>query len=218
MYEKEKEQVVEACRRIAQDGLTVGSWGNISVRADDGKIAITPSGKNYNKTEKEDIVITSIDGDILEGHLTPSSERLMHYEIYRKRSDVKAIVHTHSVYSSILSVVDDDLPAITEDVIMILGRSVRVAKYAMTGTVDLAKNVVEALGDSNATIMKNHGAVAVGKDIDRAMAAAYVLEKSAKIYVMAKLLGKVSAVPDDDVDKLIGISEAYLKQWDRWKK
>ncbi|SMD30995.1 class II aldolase/adducin family protein [Picrophilus oshimae] len=215
MYDPEKERIIEASRDIISSSLTVGSWGNISMRTHDGNIVITPSGKNYKKLSKEDLIVTDINGNIISGKYKPSSERLMHYEIYKKRKDVNAIVHTHAVYSSVLSVIDEDLPVITEDVAMLLGH-VRVAKYAITGSMDLALNVASVLNDANAAIMANHGAVAVGVDMERAYTAAQVLEKSCKIFVLSRIIGRVNVVPEEDAKQLSKISESYLSQWKNW--
>ncbi|WP_290704931.1 class II aldolase/adducin family protein, partial [Ferroplasma sp. Type II] len=200
-----------------KSNLTVGSWGNISLRTEDGNVVITPSGTNYSKSLPEDMVITDIEGKIIDGKMKPSSERLMHYKIYKNRHDVMAIVHTHSIYSSVLSVTDDRIPPITEDTAMLLGDGVNVSKYALTGTIELADYVVEGLGSNNATIMKNHGAVSVGTDMERAIVTSQVLEKSASIFITAKMLGKVNILPPEDVAKLRGLSENYLKQWKNWK-
>ncbi len=217
LYEKEREIVLNACRRMVNDKLTVGSWGNISLRTDDNNVVITPSGTNYTKSTVDDMVITGINGNILEGKLKPSSERLMHYEIYKNRKDVNAIVHTHSIYSSVLSVVDENIPAITEDIAMLLGNNIKVSEYAITGSIELAKNVVSGLGNNNATVMKNHGAVSVGSDMERSITASEVLEKSAKIYIYSRMIGKVNIIPDNDINKLRAISEDYLNQWKNWK-
>ena len=216
-YENERNIVLNACREMVKGNLTVGSWGNISIKCHDGNIAITPSGTNYEKSKPEDMVITDINGSVIEGKLAPSSERLMHYAIYKKRPDVNAIVHTHSVYSSVLSVTDDKIPPITEDTAMILGNGVNVSEYAITGTQELADKVVKGLDTNNATIMKNHGAVTVGSDMERAVIAAQVLEKSAHIFILAKLYGKVNVLPEKDVKELRNMSEGYLNQWKNWK-
>ncbi len=216
MYDNEKKTLIEACKRMYNNGLTVGSWGNISMRISDDRIIITPSGSNYMKMNIEDIVVMDLNGNKIEGRLNPSSERLMHYQIYRKRNNVNAIVHTHSIYSSVISVINKDIPPITEDIVMILGKNVKVAKYALTGTMELANNVVEALGANNAAIMANHGAVSVGSDMERAITAAEVLEKSSRIMVYTMNF-KYSTIPDDDIYKLLNISSGYLNQWKNWK-
>ncbi len=217
LYEKERNIVLNACREMVKSNLTVGSWGNISLRTEDGNVVITPSGTNYSKSLPEDMVITDIEGKIIDGKMKPSSERLMHYKIYKNRHDVMAIVHTHAIYSSVLSVTDDRIPPITEDTAMLLGDGVNVSKYALTGTIELADYVVEGLGSNNATIMKNHGAVSVGTDMEQAIVTSQVLEKSASIFITAKMLGRVNILPPEDVAKLRGLSENYLKQWKNWK-
>ncbi|AGO60236.1 MULTISPECIES: class II aldolase/adducin family protein [Ferroplasma] len=217
LYSEEREIVLNACREMVSSNLTVGSWGNISLRAKDGNIVITPSGTNYNKSNAEDMVITDIDGKVIDGKLKPSSERLMHYEIYKNRADVMAIVHTHSIYSSVLAVTGDGIPPVTEDTAMLLGNRVNVSRYALTGTMELARYVVEGLELNNATIMKNHGAVSVGTDMERAIIASQVLEKSARIFVTAKMIGEVNILPPEDVKKLREMSEGYLNQWKNWK-
>ena len=217
LYSEEREIVLNACREMVSSNLTVGSWGNISLRAKDGNIVITPSGTNYNKSNAEDMVITDIDGKVIDGKLKPSSERLMHYEIYKNRPDVMAIVHTHSIYSSVLAVTGDGIPPVTEDTAMLLGTRVNVSRYALTGTMELARYVVEGLESNNATIMKNHGAVSVGTDMERAIIASQVLEKSARIFVTAKMIGEVNILPPEDVKKLREMSEGYLNQWKNWK-
>ncbi|KJE49130.1 MULTISPECIES: class II aldolase/adducin family protein [Acidiplasma] len=216
MLESCKENVVNACKRMYASGFTVGSWGNISMRSGN-YICITPSGSNYSKLRPEDIVVTDINGKKIEGTLEPSSERLMHYEIYKKRPDVNFIIHTHAVYSSIFSVINMEIPAITEDVAMILGKSVKIARYALTGTEELAQNVVNALGSNNAAIMANHGAVSVGQDMERAMAASEVLEKTARIMSYAIMYGKYTTIPDEDIKILMEKSGNYLKQWKNWE-
>ena len=216
-YDLERNTVLNACREMVRSNLTVGSWGNISLRCHDGNVVITPSGTNYEKSRPEDMVVTDMSGNIVSGRMSPSSERLMHYAIYKNRPDVMAIVHTHSIYSSVLSVTDQGIPPVTEDTAMLLGNGVEVSEYAITGSKELADNVVIGLGTNNATIMKNHGAVAVGSDMDRAVTAAQVLEKSAHIFIMAKMSGTVNVLPDQDVKKLRGMSEAYLNQWKNWK-
>ena len=109
MYDNEKRTLVEACKRMYSSGLTVGSWGNISMRIPNNRIIITPSGSNYMRINIDDFVIMDLNGNKIEGRLNPSSERLMHFQIYRKRNDVNAIVHTHSIYSSIMSVINRNI-------------------------------------------------------------------------------------------------------------
>lgn len=214
MFVEERKAVVEAGREIFERKLTVGTWGNISIRAEDkNRCVITPSGMDYMKLEPEDIVVVDLEGNVIEGKRRPSTEIAMHCEIYKKREDVNAIVHTHPIFSSILSVLGEDLPPIIEDMVMLLGDRIRVTEYALPGGKELALKATEALGKNNAVILANHGSVCVGSDIKRALTACDVLEKSAQIYFYAKLAGKPAALPKEDVEKLREASKGYLEQW-----
>jgi len=214
MFVEERKAVVEAGREIFERKLTVGTWGNISIRTKDkSRCAITPSGMDYMKLEPEDIVVVDLEGNVMEGKWRPSTELAMHCEIYKKREDVNAIVHTHPIFSSILSVLGEDLPPIIEDMVMLLGDRIRVTEYTLPGGKELALKATEALGKNNAVILANHGSVCVGSDIKRALTACEVLEKSAQIYLYAKLAGKPITLPKEDVETLREASRGYLEQW-----
>jgi len=211
-FDEERRIVADAGRRMFERKLTVGTWGNISVRARDGCV-ITPSGKNYLVTGPEDMVVIDLDGNVIEGRWKPSTELAMHCEIYRRREDVNAVVHIHPTYSSVLSVLGEGIPPIIEDMVMLLGEEVRVSKYTLPGTEDIARNAAEALGNNNAVILANHGSVCVGEDMERALTACEVLEKSAQIYLYARLLGRPNILPESDVRELMRRAPGYLEQW-----
>ena len=204
MWESEKTAVLETARELVRKGLVVGTSGNISVRIKDGNggnlAAITPSGCFYDSINPDDIVIVNFEGLSIEGSLEPTVEKMLHIGIYRARDDVNAIVHSHSVYGSILSVSRHDIPLITEDQAVCLRGEVKVAGYAQYGSIELAQNVVQALADRNAVIMANHGTLSVGTDIRKALTNCEILENTAKIYVHALLIGKVNGLPADRED------------------
>ncbi len=183
-------QIVNAAKNIAQNGLVRGTWGNISIRLPDKNIVgITPSGVNYFTMQEKDIVFTDLNGEIVSGNLKPSIELYLHLEIYKKRKDINAIVHTHSDYCTAFAIARKNIPASAEDLIQIVGGEVSVAEYALPGSIDLAKNTVKALGNKNAVLMANHGLVSAAKTIEEAIKIAFIVEKSAKATIMAKLLG-----------------------------
>ncbi len=188
-YKSYAEKIVSSAQTIAKSGLVRGTWGNLSIRTKENLIAITPSGVNYFTMQPNDIVFTDINGEIVFGDLKPSIELNLHLEIYKKRPDVNGIVHTHSDYCTAFAIARKPIPASAEDLIQIVGGSVDVAEYALPGTLDLAKNTVKALGNKNAVLMANHGLVAAAKDIDEALKIAFIVEKSAKATIMAKILG-----------------------------
>lgn len=181
-------------------GLVAGTWGNISTRVSGRKqIVITPSGRDYNNLKCDDLPIISLEGDILEGKLKPSSELPLHLAIYRARSDIQAIVHTHSIFASACSVSRKAIPPVIEDLIQVAGGSIDVAEYALPGTPELAINTVLALGKKNAVLLANHGVVGCGQTLAEAMTACELVEKAAQIFLYATQLGAVHVLSDDDV-------------------
>ena len=185
-------------------GLVVGASGNVSVRlpadGDRELFAVTPFGKPYDTLRDEDIVVVDHDIEPVEGDLAPSSESLLHVAIYGRRPDVAAVVHTHAVYSSVAAVAGLEVPAIIDEMVVALGGAVHVSEYAFPGTAELADNVCAALGERNAAIIRNHGAVGVGRDLREALDACVLTERVAQIFVLSSLLGKVDALPREIVE------------------
>jgi L-fuculose-phosphate aldolase len=170
-------------------GMTVGTWGNISVRVDDNHFLITPSGMKYSTLAEQDMVLLDMTGKIVNGIRKPSIENGLHRMIYRARSDVQSIVHTHPKFSTAFAIARKEIPAVTEELIQIIGEGVKCARYALPGTEELANNTVDALGDRNAALLANHGAVCVGASMDSAFLVAEVLEKAAQAIIFATIVG-----------------------------
>lgn len=189
---------------MAELGLVVGSAGNVSVRLDseNGRdlMAVTPSGASYETLRHDDIVVTDYEIEPVEGDLSPSSESLLHVGIYQRRPDVQAIVHTHSIYSSVLAVSGVDLPLVIDEVVVYVGGAVKVSRYGFPGTSELADNVCEALGNNKAAFIANHGAVAVGKTLEEALFICRLVERACQIYIMARSLGCVKPIPPEFVE------------------
>ena len=215
MFEEERNILANGGRELMNRKLSVGTWGNISIRTDKDKCLITPSGMNYQKLDPSDMVLIDFEGEVIEGKWKPSSEKLLHCEIYKNRVDVNTIIHYHPIFSSVLSVNRANIPALIEDSVMLLGGEIKVTNYVFPGGIELAKEAVKALGNNNAVILANHGAVCVGKDLEKTFVACDVLEKTAQIYIFAKLLGKVNLLPDDDIKKLQELTADYLKLWEQ---
>ena len=205
MWAAEKRAVVEAAREIASLGLVAGSSGNVSLRLQPAErdrelLAITPLGKPWSDLQDEDIVIVDFDIEPVEGDLVPSSETLLHVGAYRRRADVNAVIHTHSVYCSVAAVTGVDIPPIIDEMVIYVGGAVRVSEYAFPGSQELADAVCAALGDRNAALIRNHGAVSVGRDLREAIDVCALVERVAQIYVYASLLGKPDTLPADVVE------------------
>ena len=198
-WQNQKRSVAETAREMAELGLVVGTAGNVSVRLDseNGRelMAVTPSGKSYDGLTQDDIVVTDFEIEPVEGDLLPSSESLLHAGIYQRRPDVHAVVHTHSVYSSVLAVSGIDLPPVIDEVVVYVGGAIQVSKYGFPGTSELADNVCDALGDNKAAFIANHGAVTVGETLEEALSICLLVERACQIYIMARSLGQVTNIP-----------------------
>ncbi len=205
----EKSAIVDAARRLAELGLTSGSSGNISVRlrSQDGRelMAVTPKGMRYRGMTPDDIAVVDYELEPIEGERVPSSESLMHVAIYRARPYVNAVVHTHAIHSSVFAVTGDEIPAVLDEVVVYLGGPIKVSEYGFPGTQELADNMVAALGNRNAAIIRNHGAVGVGKDIEDALDACILTERVAQVVIYASMVGKVSPLPPDVVEREMAI-------------
>lgn len=197
------EEIIEIGHTLLQEGLVVGTAGNISIRTQDsGCILITPSGVPYPDLRPEDLVLVDENGQLLSGKLRPSSEVLLHTAIYRRRQDVNGIIHTHSPYASVFAVNRREIPPVLDEVAQLIGGSVPVAEYAPPGTQELAEFAVSALNDRQAVLLANHGMVGVGRDLREALVVCKVAEKAAQVYLLAKLSGNPYIFSDEEVKEL----------------
>jgi L-fuculose-phosphate aldolase len=163
-------------------------------------VAITPSGLRYDIMKPDDIVIVDLEGQRIEGDLAPSIETLLHTGIYKMRKKVNAVIHTHPVYGSVIAVAGLEIPPILDDQVTQIGGEIKVAQYALSGSPEMTTNVLAALGPRNAALLANHGAIALGRNMQEAFTVCQLLEKTAKIYLLALGLGKPSLLPADAAD------------------
>lgn len=203
-WESEKKTVVEAAQRLLRLGLVAATSGNVSMRleggAEEGMIAITPTSMDYEKMTAEDIVVVDYEVDVVEGERAPSSESLMHVAAYRARQDIQAVIHTHSIYASALAVAGVSLPPVLDEMVAYLGGAVEVAEYGFPSTEELGEKVVEAMGERNAAFIRNHGALAAGRDMVDALRACELVERASQIFMLARGFGEVEPLPDEIVE------------------
>lgn len=201
MWEVQKMEVLEVARWMHEKGLVVGTSGNVSqrFREPDGRelVAITPSGRHYDTMKAEDIVLVDMEGQRVEGELAPSIETILHIGVYKARKKICAVVHAHAVLGSTIAVTGREIPLLLDDQVTFLGGEIKVAAYALPGSPDLAKNAVAALGPRNAVVLANHGTLAVGRNLREAFNNCELLEKTARVYVLAMGLGALTPVPAD---------------------
>ena len=199
MWEIQKMEVLETARRIDEKGLVVGTSGNVSQRfkEPDGRelVAITPSGRHYDTMKVGDIVLVDMEGRRVEGELAPSIETMLHVGIYKARKRVCAVVHTHAVFGSVIAVTGSEIPSLLDDQVALLGGEIKVAGYALPGSLELARNAVAALGSRNAVVLANHGTVTVGRNLREAFNNCELLEKTARVFVLARTLGEMTPLP-----------------------
>jgi ribulose-5-phosphate 4-epimerase/fuculose-1-phosphate aldolase len=192
-----KKMVLEAAMKMAHAGLVVGTSGNISLRLPGkrGLLAITPSSRHYDTLGPDDIQIVDFNGEKVEGELRPSVETPLHIGIYRARPDVQAIIHTHSVCASAAAVAGRSIPPILEDQVACLGGEIKLAGFAPSGTPELTAAAIAALGRRSGVLLANHGALGTGPTLRDAFTACEIIEKTAKIYLLARLMGKTVRLP-----------------------
>ena len=197
-WTKEKKEVLAAARKMLEKGLVTGTAGNVSLRlASESSrplLAITPSSRDYNSLAPDDIQILDFDAQKVEGDLRPSIETPLHIGIYRARQDINAIIHTHSIFASAVAVAGLAIPPILDEQVAHLGGEIKLAGHAPSGSPELVKNAVAALGDGNAVLLANHGAVGVGRTMPEAFHAGELLEKTAQIFLLALATGKVTTL------------------------
>ena len=211
--ESARATIVEMGHTLIAKNLVAGSWGNISCRIVEQSIAITPSGRGYELLEPEDVVLIDREGAVLEGKRIPSSELKVHTAIYNVYPEAGAVIHTHSIYASALAAMHQDVPAIIEDIVQIIGGRVYCAEYALCGTQELADKTVAALRGRKAALLANHGAVCWGKNLQEALLVAEILEKAAQIAVIcAGTGGKVYELSTEDADIMHDFYEKHYSK------
>jgi L-fuculose-phosphate aldolase len=197
--------LVSYSARLLDDGLAVGSAGNMSVRVGE-VVAITPSGIGYHEMQPADVCLVALDGKELTDHAgranqeTPSTETPMHLAIYAA-TGARAVVHTHSPEVIALSAARDELPAI-HYAITGLGGPVRVAPYVRFGSDGLAAAATRALDGRQAVILRNHGAVTCGRDLTQAYDRAVLLEWLARTYRLALSYGEPAILSAEALDEV----------------
>ena len=199
-----RELVVLFSRRMLAEHLVSYTAGNISTRIGDepGLVAVTPGSTAYDTLRAQDIVIVTLDGTIVEGRLRPTAELPLHTLAYRDRPDVGGIVHTHSPAAMAMAAMGMDLPPILHGIVAACGGGIIAAPYARGATDEMATLTAEPLRHRSACLLRNHGVLAIGPNVEHAYNAACVVEGVADAYLRALPFGPVPEVPADDVERI----------------
>jgi L-fuculose-phosphate aldolase len=202
-----KKKIVDICHRIYNNGYVSAYQGNVSEKIGRDKFFITRSNVCKGYVSEKDILTVDINGKVLEGKGKISTESKIHLYIYKKRKEIKSVVHCHPIYSSIFSILGKGLTQhIFPEIILYMGK-VPLCKYATPSTENLAKSLEPYVNYSLAFILQNHGAVTIGESIEDAYFNMEKLEHTAEIVYKAGLMGKVNVLPKKKVEELVSISK-----------
>lgn len=212
ILKEEREQVVEYCKKLVETGLTVGTFGNISVyNPEKNLMAISPSGMDYYKTTAEDIVVLTPEGEKVDGAAKPSSEYDMHRIFYLKRPGVNAVVHAHSPFATTLACMQWSIPAL-HYLVGYSGKEVPCIPYVQFGTYALAEAAFTGMGENHACLLGNHGLLAVGSNLSFTLDIAQQIEFSAELYYRCKAVGEPKLLTDAQMESVIAGFASYRKK------
>ena len=197
-----KQKLIEACNKISRLGLIKGSSGNLSLRIDTERYLLTSSGCSLEHLKDQDIVTMSIDGKIISGE-NPSSEWMIHGDLYKERSDIRSIVHTHSKYVCVLACLHKELPPFHYMVAIAGGENIRCCPYELFGTKKLSNNVIEAMKNRNACLMANHGLVVGSSSLENSVYIAEEVESLCEQYVNALAIGNVQLLSQKQMKEVL---------------
>jgi len=207
-YDEYRREVLEVSRMLSERGYfgtLSGSAGNVSLLIEDEEaVAVTPHGIPYAGMTTDDICITDLDLVPIDGTRDPSVEAPLHVAVYRNRRDVNAVIHSHQIYASIFSIMNEPIPPLFDEVTVAIGSMVEVVPYGVSGSPQLLENVVSKLCNRcHCYLLQNHGALCVGRSLEKTVNYVELLEKTASIYYRALATGRqVTRLPDPLPDVL----------------
>jgi len=201
-------QIIEVGQLLEKNGLVVATDGNISIRLGN-RVLITPKGSQIGKLKTEELVVINMDGDRLEGPKYPSSELLLHLEIYKYRADVKAVVHAHPPKCVAASIAGLKLTCpIIPEIVLYLG-SVPTLSYGTPGTPEIFKDLEKYIDRCDVFNLERHGAVCIGKELQEAFYKLQKLEYFAGIYLEVAKIGHAKCLNKSEVAKLMEIRDKH---------
>jgi L-ribulose-5-phosphate 4-epimerase len=211
MLESLRKEVCDLHLELPRNNLVVWTTGNISaLDRESSLVVIKPSGVRYERLTPDKLVVVDLDGKVIDGGLKPSSDTATHLYIYRHRSDIGGIVHTHSTFATAFAAVGKSIPPFLTAICDEFGGPIPVGEFARIGGEEIGREVIRSIGDSKAIIMKNHGVFAVGETVEAAIKAAVMVEDSARTMFYAFQLGDPLEIPPEEVAKL---HKRYIEQY-----
>jgi L-fuculose-phosphate aldolase len=184
-----KEVVLATAKRMLASGLVEGTSGNISGRIAPELVCVTPSSVAYETMTLEDLVVLDLDGAVVEGARSPTTEKDLHLAVLRRYPEIGAVIHSHAVYATMFALAHEPVPAVIEEVVVYLGGEVPCCEYKGTGTAELGEEVASHLGDRGAALLANHGLVTCAATPDKALHNAALVERTATIVWGTRAMG-----------------------------
>lgn len=210
MYEKEKQEVLDAALKLDRYGLVALSGGNVSVRMKDGLVLVTPSGMIYDDMVADDVLVVDLDGTIVEGTRKASVDTQALLYIFKKMPKVNAVIHTHQPYATGLGLVMDEIPCNLSTMANAVEGPCHVAAYGDPGSLSMGVHAVESIGDQLAVVLKHHGVIAVGRNLRQALFSCVYLEEAAKTVSVALSTGlPMATMTDAQVAEAVSVFHRY---------
>lgn len=206
-----KGQLIETARVMLRDGLVEGTSGNLSARLPDGNVVMSPSSHPYEAMSTEDLVVTDLDGQVLEGSRAPTTEKALHLACLRAHDDIGAVIHSHAMFATMFAITHQPIPCVIEEFDIFVGGDVPVARYELTGSDALGEEVARHVAERGAVLMANHGLLTVGKDLAQAHKVASLVERTAQIVWGARVLGDLVPLPEDTLERFAPIYKMMRK-------
>jgi len=209
-----RSDIIEICKRVHSNGWVASNDGNISIRISPNEVLCTPTGMSKGYLTPDQLVKVDMDGNKLEGALEASSEVKIHLDVYKHKEGINSAVHAHPPYSTAYAVAGIPLDqCVIPEIIVSLG-SIPLTAYGTPSTQEIPENIRKHLQDHNAFLMENHGAFAIGADVYQAYYRMESMELFAKISLLAKTLGNVNNISEDNVRKIIELRSNFIKDDD----
>ena len=196
MFEVERKQLANLCRMLYGKGILAGSEGNVSLRTASGEIVLTPSSRHKGLLQPEDMLVTNVDGTLVEGSGRVTKEYSLHRMIYETRPDVGCIIHAHPVFGCVYAIMGEAMPENYLLQMKLMVGSTAVADYAPAGSKELVEAVRPFAADHDAIILRNHGLLICGKDGEDALCRAETAENIAHSSILAELMGRQKNMPE----------------------
>jgi len=200
-----KEELIAGAALVASIGLVPLTQGNLSLRdPQSGHILITPHDYPYDQLTVDDVVVLDLDGAVIEGFREPSHESPVHLAVYERRPEALGIVHAEPIYTNVFGVLHMPIAPLHVNTLIDVGGEVPVMPFAPSGSRQFGYDMLEVMGDKRAVVWANHGMLALGDSLSKAIHCTVMVEISAQLYHMALQHGQPHLIPPEFSDRLVG--------------